>query len=59
MVTSVREVNGIDGRVLSSEIFAEGPDGRAVAHAPIACMEDLAQVGYTGPLQTHHAPGWR
>ncbi|MEY9905324.1 pilus assembly protein CpaF [Catenulispora sp. MAP12-49] len=59
MVTSVREVNGIDGRVLSSEIFAEGPDGRAVAHAPIACMEDLAQVGYTGPMQTHHAPGWR
>jgi Flp pilus assembly CpaF family ATPase len=59
MVTSVREVNGIDGRVLSSEIFAEGPDGRAVAHAPIACMEDLAQVGYAGPMQTHHAPGWR
>ncbi|MBS2535799.1 CpaF family protein [Catenulispora sp. NF23] len=59
MVTSVREVNGIDGRVLSSEIFIEGPDGRAVPHAPIACMEDLAQVGYAGPLQTHHAPGWR
>jgi len=59
MVTSVREVNGIDGRVLSSEIFAEGPDGRAVAHAPIACMEDLAQVGYTGPLPAPHAPGWR
>ena len=24
LVTSVREVNGVDGRVLSSEIFAEG-----------------------------------
>src|SRR2546423_14745026 len=59
MVTSVREVNGIDGRVLSSEVFAEGPDGRAVAHAPIACLDELAQFGYHGPTQLHHAPGWR
>ena len=27
-VSSVREVNGVDGRVLSSEVFAPGPDGR-------------------------------
>ncbi|WP_028046075.1 CpaF family protein [Cellulomonas sp. URHE0023] len=45
-VASIREVNGIDGRVLSSEVFASGPDGVAVAAAPIACMADLAAVGY-------------
>jgi hypothetical protein len=46
MVTSVREVNGVDGRVLSSEVFAEAPDGRIVPHAPIACLEDLIAQGY-------------
>ncbi|MGZ4452013.1 MAG: CpaF family protein, partial [Nocardioides sp.] len=30
MVTSIREVNGVDGRVLSSEVFAMGPEGNAV-----------------------------
>jgi len=45
-VASIREVNGIDGRVLSSEVFAAGPDGRAVAAAPIACVDELAAVGY-------------
>ncbi|MFJ8308942.1 MULTISPECIES: CpaF family protein [unclassified Streptomyces] len=46
MVTSVREVNGCDGRVLSSEVFAETPDGRIVPHAPVSCIEDLAVHGY-------------
>ncbi|MEU4997457.1 ATPase, T2SS/T4P/T4SS family [Streptomyces sp. NPDC021622] len=46
MVTSVREVNGVDGRVLSSEVFAEAANGQVVAHAPIACMDDLAAFGY-------------
>src|SRR4051794_3712090 len=45
LVTSVREVNGVDGRVLSSEIFAEGPDGNAVPAAPIQCMDELLAVG--------------
>ncbi|WP_456789709.1 CpaF family protein [Cellulomonas sp. P5_C5] len=45
-VASIREVNGIDGRVLSSEIFASGVDGVAVSAAPIACIDDLAAVGY-------------
>ena len=31
VVTSIREVNGVDGRVLSSEVFAETPDGLAEA----------------------------
>jgi Flp pilus assembly CpaF family ATPase len=46
MVTSVREVNGVDGRVLSSEIFAEGADGVAVPAAPIQCIDELLAVGY-------------
>lgn len=45
-VSSVREVTGVDGRVLSSEVFAPGPDGVAVPHAPIACVEDLIPHGY-------------
>ena len=45
-VKSIREINGVDGRVLSSEIFAPGPERVAVPAAPIACMEDLAAVGY-------------
>ncbi|GAB3682164.1 ATPase, T2SS/T4P/T4SS family [Actinocorallia lasiicapitis] len=45
-VSSIREVTGVDGRVLSSEIFAPGPDGIARAHAPIACLEELAPYGY-------------
>ena len=47
MITSVREVNGVDGRVLSSEIFAEGPGrrGRARRRRSSACDELLA-VGY-------------
>jgi pilus assembly protein CpaF len=46
IVTSVREVNGVDGRVLSSEVFAEGPDGMAVAAAPISCLDELRAAGY-------------
>jgi pilus assembly protein CpaF len=50
VVESIREVTGIDGRVLSSEIFAPGPDGMAVAHAPIEAAEDLAAHGYEPAL---------
>jgi pilus assembly protein CpaF len=45
-VSSVREVTGCDGRVLSSEVFAPGPDGTAVPHAPISCLDDLEPHGY-------------
>ncbi|WP_084963673.1 CpaF family protein [Thermoactinospora rubra] len=54
-VSSVREVTGVDGRVLSSEVFAPGPDGSAVPHAPIQCIEDLAQHGY----YPGYGGGWR
>jgi Flp pilus assembly CpaF family ATPase len=45
-VASVREVNGVDGRVTSSEIWAPGRDGRAVPAAPIQALADLEAVGY-------------
>ena len=45
-ISSIREVTGIDGRVLSSEVFSPGPDGRAVPHAPVSCMAELAEHGY-------------
>ena len=46
VVTSIREVNGVDGRVLSSEVFADGGEGAALPHAPIACLEELLANGY-------------
>ncbi|TNC40002.1 CpaF/VirB11 family protein, partial [Mumia zhuanghuii] len=45
-VTSVREVNGVDGRVLSSEVFAQGRDGRLMAAAAISCIDELEAAGY-------------
>ena len=45
-VSSVREVNGVDGRVLSSEVFAPGLDGRGVPHSPVSCLEELVANGY-------------
>jgi Flp pilus assembly CpaF family ATPase len=45
-VTSVREVNGVDGRVLSSEVFKQTPDGRAAPHSPVSCVEELVAHGY-------------
>ena len=55
IVSSVREVNGVDGRVLSSEVFAAGPDGRAIPAAPLACMDELAEVGYRPAMSS---AGW-
>ncbi|MFT4082987.1 MAG: ATPase, T2SS/T4P/T4SS family [Nocardioides sp.] len=46
-VESIREVTGVDGRVLSSEVFAHDVEtGTAVAHAPISCLDDLLDHGY-------------
>jgi len=52
-VSSVREVTGVDGRVLSSEVFTAGPDGRAVPHAPVSCIDELVVYGYDPSRQ-----GW-
>jgi pilus assembly protein CpaF len=46
-IESVREVTGVDGRVLSSEVFATGSSGHAAAHAPITCMDELEFYGYS------------
>ncbi|MFC4033630.1 CpaF family protein [Streptomyces polygonati] len=46
VVTSIREVNGVDGRVLSSEVFAEAREGVALPHAPISCLDELLAHGY-------------
>ncbi|HEX4288579.1 MAG TPA: CpaF/VirB11 family protein, partial [Trebonia sp.] len=54
-VSSIREVTGVDGRVLSSEAFAPGRDGRAVAHAPVSCLEELTHFGY----DPARAGGWQ
>jgi pilus assembly protein CpaF len=45
-VSSIREVTGCDGRVLSSEIFEPGHDGSARPAAPIACAQELVPYGY-------------
>jgi Flp pilus assembly CpaF family ATPase len=45
-IESVREVTGVDGRVLSSEVFAVDPHGTAVGHAPISCLDDLVAHGF-------------
>ena len=45
-IESIREVTGVDGRVLSSEVFALRADGTAGAHAPISCLDDLGHHGY-------------
>lgn len=48
-VSSVREVTGADGPIVASnEIFAPGPDSRAVIHAPLtqATRAKLARVGF-------------
>ena len=51
VVESVREVTGVDGRVLSSEVYAPGTDGRAVAHAPVECVDDLVAAGWEPTLR--------
>ncbi len=46
-IESVREVTGVDGRVLSSEVFATpAAGGPARAHAAIECIDELVQHGY-------------
>src|SRR6476660_4626186 len=54
-IESIREVTGIDGRVLSSEVFALRADGTAGAHAPITCLDDLAHHGYVPETQARWA----
>jgi Flp pilus assembly CpaF family ATPase len=48
-ISSIREVTDADGRqVVSNEVYAPGPDRRAVPSVPVraATMEELAAAGY-------------
>ena len=45
-VASIREVNGVDGQVLSSEVYALDDTGRLVPKAPVSCLADLEATGY-------------
>ena len=54
-IASVREVNGVDGRVLSSEVFADDGTGHARPAAPIACVDDLVEAGYD-PIASYATP---
>jgi Flp pilus assembly CpaF family ATPase len=46
-VSSVREVIGFDGAlVASNEVYAPGPDRRAVPAAPMRHLDDLVRVGF-------------
>ncbi len=61
LVSSVREVVGADGaQVVSNEIFAPGPDGRALVHHPVrgGTMERLVAVGFD-PGVLDSARRWR
>jgi len=56
VIESVREVTGVDGRVLSSEVYAPGTDGRAVAYAPVECVDDLVAAGWDATVSGRWAP---
>ena len=60
VVTSVREVTGSDGELMTSnEVFAPGPDGRARPAAPVVreTLAEFAEVGFDSACLTDH-PGW-
>ncbi|MFD5610537.1 CpaF family protein [Kitasatospora sp. NPDC127060] len=43
---SIREVNGVDGAVLSSEVFRRNQYGELKPSAVITCLDELAEHGY-------------
>src|ERR1700753_2428406 len=45
-VNSIREVTGVDGRVLANEAVSPRPEGPGVPHAPVSCLTDLLPFGY-------------
>jgi hypothetical protein len=60
VVSSVREVVGAEGPlVMSNEVFAPGPDRRAVPAAPIRSrtLDDLVAVGFD-PSVLQRPEGW-
>jgi pilus assembly protein CpaF len=61
-VTSIREVVDVDGpRLVSNEVYAPGPDGRAAPAYPLrdATLDRLLAAGYQPPATTAAAAaGW-
>jgi len=61
VVSSVREVAGAEGaQVISNEVFAPGPDGRAVPAAPLRAgtLEQLAAAGFDPGLLDRPGGWW-
>lgn len=61
-VSSVREVTGADGpHIVSNEIYAPGPDGRAVPAAPLRgeTLEELEAAGFDRDLLSQAGGWWR
>jgi Flp pilus assembly CpaF family ATPase len=59
-VSSIREVAGADGpMVMSNEVFAPGPDRRAVPAAPLRShtLDELVHVGFD-PSVLSRPGGW-
>jgi hypothetical protein len=60
-VSSIREVVGAEGpRVVTNEVFAPGPDGRAAPAVPLraATLAKLCAHGFDPDL-LHGPGGWR
>jgi Flp pilus assembly CpaF family ATPase len=61
-VSSVREVTGAEGpHVVSNEIYAPGPDGRAVPASPIRgeTLKELEAAGFDPELLSQPNGWWR
>jgi pilus assembly protein CpaF len=61
-VGSVRQVVGSEGNtVITNELFAPGPDGRAVPSTPIPVdlLNDLVEVGFDAASHYSDVGGWR
>ncbi|MEV7123722.1 CpaF family protein [Kitasatospora griseola] len=45
-LVSIREVTGVDGQVLSNEVFKLNAYGELKPAAPLTCLDELAEHGY-------------
>ncbi|MFG2845953.1 CpaF family protein [Kitasatospora sp. NPDC048296] len=45
-LVSIREINGVDGQVLSSEVFKLNAYGELKPSAVVTCLDELAEHGY-------------
>lgn len=59
-VNEILEVTGIgeNARPATNQVFAPGPDGRAVPRHPPACLPDLRRAGFDTDLHAHPHGTW-